>query len=81
MKSHLDMKMNIMPQKIAIFFLFIVVNATLRVLAYPGSDWFEEEKRKAEEKVKKNFAKHFDGLNGLETEYDLDWRNQTSNYK
>lgn len=80
MKSHLDMKMKMMPQQIAFYFL-IVVNATLRVLAYPGSDWFEEEKRKAEAKVKKNFAEHFDSLNSLETENDLDWRNQTSNYR
>ena len=81
MISHLDMNMNMMPHKIASYFLFIVVNVTLRVLAYPGSDWFEEEKRKAEEKVKKNFAEHFDGQNSLETEDNLDWRNETSNYK
>ena len=46
-------------QTVGLCILLVILNATIKVLASPGSDWFEEEKRKADEKFA-NFDKDFD---------------------
>ena len=59
--------------------LLLVLNATTKIVAYPGSD-FEEIQRKSEDRSNE-YAKDLAGTGFGDIEDEAGWNNETNSYK
>ena len=64
---------------IGLQFLLLVSNAMTQVVAYPGSD-FEEIQRKAEDRFNE-YAKDLAGPGFVDIKDGTGWKNETNSYK